>query len=169
MIRAVGGKSPKIAKSAFVSHGAYVVGDVQIGEECAIFPGAVVRADFGHIKIGSRVLVEDGAVVHTAPGGVDIGDDVTLGHGAVVNCRRIGSKVLVGMNATVLHGAEIGDRCIIAAGALVGEGMKVADGSFVAGVPGKVLGKASAEQLKWVERDPELFNWMLDLYRGQDV
>jgi carbonic anhydrase/acetyltransferase-like protein (isoleucine patch superfamily) len=169
MIRALGGKSPKIAESAFVSQGAYVVGDVEIGEDCAVFPGGVVRADFGPIKIGSRVLVEDGAVVHCGPGGVDIGDDVTLGHGAVVNCRSIGSKVLIGMNATVLHGAEIGDRCIIAAGAVVGENMKVADGSFVTGVPGKVVGRASEKQLKWVERDPELFNWMLDLYRKQDL
>jgi carbonic anhydrase/acetyltransferase-like protein (isoleucine patch superfamily) len=163
MIRALGNKVPKIAESAFVSEAAYIVGDVEIGERCAAFPGAVVRGDFGPIRIGSYVLIEDNVVIHGAPSGLDIGDGVTLGHGAVINSRRIGSKVLIGMNATVLHNSEIGDRCIIAAGSVVGQGMKVPDGSFVAGVPGRIVGKATEEQLKWVEHDPALYSWWLEI------
>ncbi len=163
MIRALGDKFPKIAESSFISEGAYIIGDVEIGEDCVAFPGAVVRGDFGAIRIGSSVLIEDNVVVHGAPSGLDIGDGVTLGHGAVVNSRSIGSKVLIGINATVLHDAVIGDHCIIAAGAVVLEGMKVPDGSFVAGVPGKIVGKASPEQLKWVEHDPGLRSWWLEL------
>jgi len=169
MIRALGEKTPRIADSAFVSEAAYIMGDVVIGENSAVFPGAVIRADFGRINIGSRVLVEDNVVLHCAPPGMDVGDDVTFGHGAAVNLRRIGSKVLVGMNSTLLHDAEIGDRCIIAAGTVVGQGMKVPDGSFVAGVPGRVVGESTDKQLEWVERQPELFNWMLDLYRGKGL
>ncbi len=163
MIRALGDKIPKIAESAFISEGAYIIGDVEIGENCAAFPGAVVRGDFGAIRIGSNALIEDNVVVHGGPSGLDIGDDVTLGHGAVVNSRKIGSKVLIGMNATVLHDVEIGDNCIIGAGAVVGQGMKVPDGSFVVGVPAKIVGKASEKQLSWVEHDPDLHSWWLEI------
>ena len=167
MIRALGDKTPKIADSTFVSETAYIIGDAVIGEDCAVFPGAVIRADFGCIRIGRQVLVEDGVVLHCGTSGLVVGDDVTFGHGATVNSNRIGSKVLVGMNATLLHDAEIGNRCIIAAGAVVGQGVKIPDGSFVAGVPGKIVGEASEKQLKWVERDPGLFGQILDRYRRQ--
>lgn len=169
MIKPMGGKAPSVADSSVICETACVLGDVQIGEKCIIFPGAVVRADFGYIRMGKHVLVEDNVVIHAAPPGVDIGDDVTFGHGAMVNSRIIGSKVLIGMNATILHGAEIGDRCIIAAGAVVGQGMKVPDGSFVTGVPGKIAGEATEEQLKWVERTPDIYDWMIDLYRKDNI
>lgn len=163
MIRALGNKVPRIAASAFISEGAYIIGDVEIGEGCAAFPGAVVRGDFGPIRIGSNVMIEDNVVVHGAPSGLDIGDGVTLGHGAVINSRSIGSRVLIGMNATILHDSEIGNRCIIAAGAVVSQGMKVPDDSFVAGVPGRIVGKATREQLQWVEHDPALYSWWLEM------
>ncbi len=108
MIRALGDKVPKIAESSFISQAAYILGDVVIGERCAAYPGAVVRADFGPIRIGDDVLIEDNVVLHGDPKGLDIGNSVTLGHGAVVNSRRIGNQVLIGMNATVLHESEIG-------------------------------------------------------------
>lgn len=162
MIRALGDKVPKIADSAFISEGAYIIGDVEIGERCAAFPGAVVRGDFGSIKIGDDVMIEDNVVIHGAPSGLTIGNGVTLGHGAVVNSYKIGNQVLIGMNATVLHDSEIGDRCIIAAGTVVGEGMKVPDGSFVAGVPGRIVRQATKEQLKWVDHDPALHDWWLE-------
>lgn len=167
MIRALGDKTPKIAESAFISERAYVVGEVEIGENCAVLPGAVVRGDFGGIRIGKNVVIEDNVVVHGAPPCLDIGDDVTIGHGAVVNARRIGSKVLIGINATVLHQVETGDRCIIAAGAMVGEGMKIPSDSFVAGVPAKIIGKATEKQLKWVERAPQVFSEWLEKYKNQ--
>jgi carbonic anhydrase/acetyltransferase-like protein (isoleucine patch superfamily) len=163
MIRALGDKVPKIAESSFISQTAYILGDVVIGERCAAFPGAVVRADFGPIRVGDDVLIEDNVVLHGDPKGLEIGNSVTLGHGAVVNSRRIGNQVLIGMNATVLHESEIGNRCIIAAGAVVGEGMTVPDGSFVAGVPGRIVDKATQSQLWWVDRDPTMHAWLLQL------
>jgi len=169
MIESLGGKSPRVAESSVVCETACVIGDVEIGEDCIVFPGAVIRADFGRIKIGRQVLVEDNVVIHSAPSGLEVGDNVTFGHGAVVNSRSIGDQVLVGMNATLLHDVDIGNQCIIAAGAVVGQGMNIPDGSFVAGVPGKIRGRASEEQLKWVERDPELFYWMMDLYRNEPL
>ncbi len=81
---------------------------------------------------------------------VTIGDMVQIGHGAMIHARKIGNRVLIGMNATVLPGAEIGNNCIIGAGCVVPE-MKVPEGSFMVGIPGKIKSKATAEQLGWVE------------------
>jgi carbonic anhydrase/acetyltransferase-like protein (isoleucine patch superfamily) len=172
MIRSLGDKTPKIAETAFVSEAAYVIGEVEIGEHSSVWPGAVIRADFGSIRIGNNTAVEDNCVLHSGtpnePGyreNMTIGDNVHIGHGAVLNCRKIGNKVLIGMNATALHNAEIGNNCIIAAGCLVKEGAKIPDGSFVAGVPGRVMGKATKEQLWWVEEAPEAYKEMTERYK----
>ncbi|MFC1977349.1 gamma carbonic anhydrase family protein [Chloroflexota bacterium] len=143
MIRSFNGKTPKIAESAFVSEAAYVVGDVEIGENSSVWPGAVIRTESASIKIGANTAVEDNCVIH---GGITIGDNVTIGHSAVVQCRRIGSNILIGMSATVLHGAEIGSFSVIGAGCLVSQGMKIPDNSFVVGVPAKIRGQVSSER-----------------------
>ncbi len=174
MIRSLGDKKPKIADSAFISEAAYIIGEVEIGENSSVWPGAVIRADFGSIRIGNNTAIEDNCVLHSGtpnePGyreKMTIGDNVHIGHGAVLNCRRIGNRVLIGMNATILHDSEIGDSCIIAAGCLVREGAKIPEGSFVAGVPGKVMGKATKEQLWWVEKAPEIYKEMVKKYKGE--
>ena len=100
-----------------------------------------------------NTAVEDGVVIHA--GGPDfetmiIGDMVNIGHGAVIHCERIGNNVLIGMNATVLQKARIGNYCLIAAGCLVSEGLIVSDNSFVAGVPGKIKGKVTEKQSRWL-------------------
>ena len=170
MIRSLGNKTPKIAESAFISEAAYVIGDVEIGENSSVWPGAVIRGDLGSIKIGKNTAVEDNCVIHSgtpsAPAGESvIGDKVHIGHGAVINCRRIGNNVLIGMNSTILHDAEIGDFCIIGAGCLVRQGMIIADNSFVAGVPGIIKGKASPQQLWWVEEGPQVYTELTRQYK----
>ena len=162
MIRSFNGKTPKIAESAFVSEAAYVIGDVEIGENSSVWPGAVIRADSGHIKIGSYVAVEDNCVIHSgspgsAFGDVVIGDMVHIGHGAVINCRRIGNNVLIGMNSTILHDTEIGSGCIIAAGSVVEQGVKIPDNSFVVGVPAEVKGETAPQQLFWIQKAPHRY------------
>jgi len=168
-VQGVGDKRPWIAESSFVSESASVVGDVWIGEHSAVFPGAVIRGDLGPIKIGDHALIEDNVTVHCDCDGLDIGNEVTVGHGAVVNCRRIGDGVLIGMNATILQGADLEDGCIVAAGAVVSEGTKVPEGSFVAGVPAKVAGRAADTGWQWKEWDPELRTWwwgILEQYKS---
>ena len=145
MIRDFKGKSPKIAASAFVSEAAYVVGDVEIGDNSSVWPGAVIRADFGKITIGHNTSIEDNSVIHGATD-VTIGDNNVIGHGAVVHCRRVGNNVLIGNNATVLDGAEIGDYCIIGAGCLVPPNSKIPERSVVIGVPGHVKSQLTKEQ-----------------------
>ncbi|MEW6668775.1 MAG: gamma carbonic anhydrase family protein [Thermodesulfobacteriota bacterium] len=170
MIRSFGGKTPRIAESAFVSEAAHIIGDVEIGELACVMPGAVIRGDMGKITIGSRVIIEDNCVVHSGSPRVPfrdvaIGDRVIIGHGAVLNCRGIGHHVLIGINATVLHEAEIGNYCIVAASTLVTQGMKVPDRSFVAGIPGKIAGPPSEDQLYWVNEGVESYEELVKRYK----
>ncbi len=156
MIRSFRGKTPKIAASAVVDETSVLIGDVEIGEESSIWPGAVIRGDMGKITIGNQSIVEDNCVIHSgAPGvkteDVSIGNRVIIGHGAVLNCSSVGNHVLIGMNATILHGVRIGEFCIIGAAALVGEGKEIPDYSLVVGVPGQIKGRPSEKQLWWVK------------------
>jgi len=176
MIRSFNGKTPQIADSAFISEAAYVVGDVVIGENCSIWPGAVIRGDVGRIKIGNNTIVEDTCVIHSGspstPGciaDITIGDNVEIGHGAVVNCCCIDNNVLVGMNAIVLHDAEIGDSAVIGAGCVVSQGMKVPPRSFVVGVPGKIKGEASPRQLWWVQEGSLIYNQLAKQYKDEGL
>lgn len=174
MIRSLSGKTPSIAASAFVSEAAYVVGDVVIGEECSVWPGAVLRGDFGRIRLGRNVAVEDNCVIHSGTpsspeGDVEIGDRVMIGHGAVLNGRRVGNDVLIGMNATLLHDSEVGSGCILAAGCLVGQGMIVPDRSLVVGVPGKIKGAPTEEQLWWVRQGPQGYEDLARRYREEGL
>jgi len=145
MIRSFNGISPKIAKSAFVSEAACVIGDVEIGENSSVWPGAVIRGDVSKIVIGDSTSVEDNCVVHGAAT-VTIANHVIIGHGAVVHCQKIGTNVLIGNNATLLDGAEIGDSCIVAAGALVLSDTRVPKNSVVMGTPAQVKQRITEKQ-----------------------
>ncbi|MFC1944125.1 gamma carbonic anhydrase family protein [Chloroflexota bacterium] len=151
MIREFDGKTPKIAPSAFVSEWAYVVGDVEVGEGTGVWPGAVIRGDFGRIVIGRNCQVEDNAVLHTG-NSLTIGDDVIIGHSAVVHCLNIGQGVLIGNNATILDDAEVGDNCIIGANSMVSMGKKVPHNSFAAGVPAEVKWGFSKQDIESMYR-----------------
>jgi len=167
MIRSYDGKTPSIAESAFISEAAYVVGNVEIGENSSVWPCTVIRGDSGTIKIGNNTNIQDNSVVH---GNVTIGDNVHVGHGAVINCRRIGNNVLIGMNATILHNVEIGDQCIIGAGCLVSQGMKVPDKSFVTGVPAEIKGEAPSQHLhRWAEAAPQEYAERAKRYKDQGL
>lgn len=137
MLRSLGGKAPRLHSDCFVSEAAYLVGEVVLGARSSVWPTAVLRADFAPIVIGTNTHIEDGCVVHSGDR-IDIGDNVTFGHCAVIHCRSVGSNTLIGNNATLLDGAEIGSHCLVAANALVPPGTKVPDYSFVVGVPGQV-------------------------------
>jgi carbonic anhydrase/acetyltransferase-like protein (isoleucine patch superfamily) len=170
MIRNFEEKMPNIAESAFISEAAYVLGDVQIGENSSVWPGAVIRADRGgSIRIGNYTHIEDNAVLHSGLTQVKIGNHVIIGHCAVVHARRIENNVLIGANATVLHNVEIGEFSIIAGGTVVIESMIIPKRSFVAGVPGEIKGMVSARQLAWVEKGPLSYAELAVKYREQGL
>ncbi len=169
MIRSFRGRMPRIAESAFVSEAAYIVGDVEIGENSSVWPGAVIRGDMGSIKIGRNTQIEDNVVLHGAPGALEIGNDVHIGHGAMVNGLKIGNRVLIGINATVLHKAVIGDFCIIGANSLVAQGAVIPAHSFVVGVPGEIKGEPSEAQLWWVEEGPAAYKRLAKEYKAEGL
>jgi len=176
MIKSFKGKTPKIAPSVFVSEAAHIIGDVEIGENSSVWPGAVIRADLGKITIGRNTAIEDNCVIHSgSPGTPDsicdlvIGDNVQIGHGAVLNCKRIGNHVLIGMNSTILHDVEIGDFCIIGAGGMVGEGVKIPERSFAVGIPARVKSKVTSKQMWWIEQAPLRYVKLAEQYRKESL
>ena len=168
MIRDFNRKSPKIAPTAFVSEAAYIVGDVEIGENSSVWPGAVLRADFGKIIIGNNTSIEDNSVVHGAVD-VTIGNNTIIGHGAIVHCHKVGNNVLVGNNATLLDGAEIGDFCIIGAGSVVAPETKIADKSLVLGIPAQIKGQISQEQLAQLRLGSDIYAKLAQKYKQQKL
>ncbi|RJR39471.1 MAG: gamma carbonic anhydrase family protein [Desulfobacteraceae bacterium] len=168
MIRSFEDKTPRIAPSAFVSEAALVVGDVEIGECAGIWPGAVIRGDFAPIRIGRNTMVEDNAVVHTG-GPLEIGESVIIGHNAVVHCRRVGNNCLIGNNATLLDNAELGHFCIVAAGAVVGPGKIIPEGSLVAGVPARIRGRVTADQRQRLERGSSTYVELAARYKADGL
>jgi carbonic anhydrase/acetyltransferase-like protein (isoleucine patch superfamily) len=140
MLRQYKGVSPRVHATAYVDESAQVIGDVEIGEASSVWMNAVVRGDVHFIRIGARSNVQDGTVVHVMNGThpTTIGDDVTIGHAAVVHGCTLGNRILIGMGAILLNGADVADDCIVAAGTLLTEGMKIPPRSLVMGSPGKV-------------------------------
>ena len=138
IIRPLNGIMPKIGKGCFIAENAAIIGDVEIGDDCSIWYGAVLRGDVNPIRLGNRVNIQDGAVLHTLykRSVVEIGDDVSVGHNAVIHGAKVGNDVLVGMGAILLDGVEVADGSIIAAGAVVLSNSKLEPGVY-AGVPAK--------------------------------
>lgn len=151
MIRSLGGKTPKVADTAWVSEFAYVVGDVEIGEYCSVWPGVTIRGDGEKcIVIGDYVNVQEGSVIHGS--GMVIEAYVTIGHSVVVHCDHIGEGSLLGNNCTVLHRVTLGRECLIAANCVVTSDSHIPNRSFVTGVPGKIKRGVSQAQIKDMHR-----------------
>lgn len=140
---------PKVHRSAFVAPGAYVVGDVTLKKDSSVWFGAVLRGDMGSIVIGEGSNVQDGCVLHGDHGkGVVIGRRVTLGHQAAAHACVIEEGALIGIGAKVLTGARVGRHSLIAAGALVKEGQIIPPYSLVVGMPGRVVRKLTAAEIR---------------------
>jgi carbonic anhydrase/acetyltransferase-like protein (isoleucine patch superfamily) len=135
MLYPFGDKKPSVPESAFIAETACVIGDVSIGEKTSIWFNSVVRGDRGKITIGRGCNIQDSAVIHADESNVEIGNYVTVGHGCVMHGCLVKDNALIGMNATILHRAEIGEFAIVGAGALVPPGQKIPANSVVFGIP----------------------------------
>ena len=134
------GVVPLVHATAFVAEGAWLIGDVELGEEASIWFNAVLRGDINAVRVGRRSNVQDGCVVHvTHELPALIGDDVTVGHAAVIHGCVIEQGCLIGMNATVLDNARVGPFAIVGAGSVVKENFHVPPGTLAAGVPARVI------------------------------
>lgn len=150
MIAKVFGKSPTIAKSAWVAESADVLGDVTLGEHVSIWFQAVVRGDVHWIKIGAYTNVQDGSVLHVTNGifPLTIGERVTIGHKVLLHGCTIGNDCLLGMGSVILDGVEVGDGSVVAAGALLPPGKKYPPGHLILGAPAKAVRPITPEERK---------------------
>lgn len=131
--------TPRVSPSAFVASTASVIGDVTIDDDAVILFGAVMRGDIEGITFGKGSNLQDNCVIHTDDRHpATIGQYVSIGHGAIVHGATVGDRCLIGMGAVILNGAVIGEGSLVAAGTVVLEETQVPPGSLVAGVPGKV-------------------------------
>ncbi|HEX5848892.1 MAG TPA: gamma carbonic anhydrase family protein, partial [Rubrobacter sp.] len=131
-----GNAFPQVAESAWVAPGAFVIGDVHLGDESSVWYGAVLRGDTEPIRIGDRTNIQDGCILHADPGyPAIVGRGCVVGHNAVVHGCQVGDSCLIGMGATILNGSKIGDGSIVAAGAVVPEGREFPPRSLIVGVP----------------------------------
>jgi carbonic anhydrase/acetyltransferase-like protein (isoleucine patch superfamily) len=138
VIAALGDLAPRIAPSAFVHPRATVIGDVEIGEDSSIWPGAVIRGDFGPIRIGRRTSIQDNAVIHCDHVGTVIGDDCIIGHLAFVEHAVVGDACMIAVGAA-LHGALMHPGSVAAAGAVLVGQVEVPSGCRAQGVPAKIV------------------------------
>lgn len=141
------GHSPRLGERVYIDPASVVIGDVELGNDCSVWPMTVIRGDMHRIRIGARTSVQDGSVLHIThasefnPEGfpLTIGEDVTIGHKAILHGCTLGNRILVGMGAIVMDGAVVDDEVIIAAGAVVTPGKHLESGYVYAGNPAKAL------------------------------
>ncbi len=145
-----------------------MIGDVEIGPDSTVWPGAVLRADFSSIRVGRNTHIEDNSVLH-AFRPMTIGDNVTIGHGVIVHARRIGSSVLLANNSTILDDAEIEDFCVVSSGTVVQPRTTVPTMSFVEGVPGAIKGQLRPKQVERVRNGGPHHTRMAAEYRAQGL
>ena len=148
MIQSVEGKMPSIPHSAYVHSTAVVIGDVTLGANTSVWPGAVIRGDLAQIVIGARTNIQDGCVLHTGKLKLTVGDGVSVGHRAVLHSCDIGSGTVVGMGAIIMNAAKIGENCIIGAGTLIPGGKVIPPGSVVVGNPYSIIRPATPEEIE---------------------
>ena len=144
IIKELKGDMPKIGERAFLAETATIIGTVEMGDDCSIWYGAVLRGDVGAIRIGDRVNIQDNAVLHATYQKSEciIGNDVSIGHCANVHGAVIGNDVIIGMGAIVMDHTIVPDGTIIAAGAVVPANQVLEPGIY-AGIPARKIKDAS--------------------------
>ena len=158
MIYSFKGYIPGVHESSFVHPLAAVTGNVIIGKDCYIGPGAAIRGDWGEIILEDGVNVQENCTVHMFPGkSIVLKESAHIGHGAIIHGANIGKNVLVGMNTVIMDDAEIGDESIIGAMAFVKAKTVIPSRSLVVGNPAKVIKQVSDKMIAWKTKGTQLY------------
>ena len=149
---------PQIDNSSWIAPSADIIGDVTIGADSSVWFGCVIRGDVHFITIGNRTSIQDMTMIHVTHFKKEkkigdgyptiIGDDVTIAHKVMLHGCKIGNACLIGMSATILDGAEIGDESIVGAGSLVTKNKKFPPRSLIMGSPAKVIRELTEEEIQ---------------------
>ena len=158
MVYRFGDFIPVIHPSSYIHPLAVVTGNVTIGKDVYIGPGAAIRGDWGGIVIEDGCNVQENCTIHMFPGiVVRLEEGAHIGHGAIIHGAHIGKNCLVGMNAVIMDEAEIGEESIIGALTFIKAGEKIPRRSLVAGNPGKIIREVSDEMIRWKSEGTSLY------------
>jgi carbonic anhydrase/acetyltransferase-like protein (isoleucine patch superfamily) len=165
MIRSFRGVTPRIGENSYIDESAVVIGDVEMGDNCSVWPLTVIRADINKIRIGNDTNIQDGSVLHVthkgpfSPDGAElhIGDQVTVGHKVLLHGCRIGNQCLIGMGSIVTDNAIIEDRVMIGSGSLVPPN-KVLESGYL------YLGNPVVKKRPLTEREIEFLSYVAGHY-----
>ncbi|MHA7226679.1 gamma carbonic anhydrase family protein [Glutamicibacter soli] len=150
--------TPQVGQDVFTAPTATLSGDVVMGDRSSAFYGVSVRGDSAPIRVGEGSNLQDNVVLHADAGfPCTVGAGVSVGHSAVVHGATVGDGCLVGMSATIMNGSVIGEQSLVAAGALVLEGTQVPPRSLVAGVPAKVRRELTDEEVAGLKKNADTY------------
>lgn len=151
-VYALGDKVPNIHPDAYVHPDAVVIGDVTIGAQSSVWPGAVIRGDFGSITVGDRTSIQDGTVLHTTEDWPTvISDECVIGHNVHMEGCVIEDRCLIGSGSIVLNRVRVGSGSVVGAQAFVAEGTRIPPGSMALGVPARARPGDAVLHDKWID------------------
>ncbi|GAB4093766.1 acyltransferase [Flaviaesturariibacter terrae] len=173
MIYEFNGIRPVVHESSFVHPQAVVTGEVIIGRDVYIGPGAALRGDWGRIVIEDGCNVQENCTVHMFPGvTVLLRAGAHIGHGAIIHGATVGRNCLVGMNAVLMDEVELGDECIVGALSFIRQGERIPARSLVAGNPARIIREVTDEQIAWKTEGTRLYQqlprWCADTLKPCD-
>jgi len=158
MIYSFKGYTPVVNESSFVHPLAAVTGNVIIGKNCYIGPGAAIRGDWGQIILEDGVNVQENCTVHMFPGkSITLKENAHVGHGAIIHGANLGRNCLIGMNTVIMDDSEIGDESIVGAMAFVKAETIIPKRSLVVGNPAKVIKQVTDEMIAWKTKGTQLY------------
>lgn len=160
--------SPRIGARVFVAPGAYVAGDVELGDDVSFWFGAIARGDVNWMRIGERTNVQDGTVLHVTherfP--LTIGSGVVIGHSAMLHGCTVEDGALVGIGARVLDGAVIETGAQVGAGALVAPGHRIPSGTLALGIPARPVRDLRPEEVQTIGEIVDRYVALKERYRS---
>lgn len=160
--------TPVVHTSAFVHPQAAITGNVVIGKNVYIGPGAALRGDWGGIIIEDGCNVQENCTIHMFPGiVVRLKTGAHIGHGAIIHGAQIGANCLVGMNSVIMDNVELGDECIVGALSFIKADEKIPSRSLVAGNPAKIIRQVSDEMISWKTRGTALYQSLPEEMRAR--
>ena len=158
MIYEFNGYIPVVDESSFIHPQACVTGNVVIGKNVYVGPGAAIRGDWGEITIEDGCNIQENCTLHMFPGTtVLLKEGAHIGHGAIIHGATVGKNSLIGMNAVVMDDAIIGDESIVGALSFIPAGSKYENRKIIVGNPAKAIKEVSDEMLNWKTEGTKLY------------